>query len=215
MAEGSGRMTRMRSSVVLFLVLATGAGCSPLDDLMVGVFGRSMRDQPSIGTYEDPRLPPEGAISFASGNFPAAPGEISAGQPEGSVMPPPITPLQLLQSDPIAVGLENPVAPDAESLERGQEVYERACAPCHGDAGDGQGPVTEAGMLLIPINAGQAVEYPDGYLYSIIRIGRGNMPAYGHQITHFDRWHVVNYVRQLQGASPQQGEEAGGTGEDD
>ena len=25
------------------------------------------------------------------------------------------------------------------------------------------------------------------------------MPAYGHQIAHYDRWHVVNYVRQLQG----------------
>jgi len=25
------------------------------------------------------------------------------------------------------------------------------------------------------------------------------MPPYGHQISHYDRWHVVNYVRQLQG----------------
>jgi hypothetical protein len=24
------------------------------------------------------------------------------------------------------------------------------------------------------------------------------MPPYGHQIAHFDRWHIVNYVRQLQ-----------------
>ena len=32
----------------------------------------------------------------------------------------------------------------------------------------------------------------------MIRLGRGLMPPYGHQISHFDRWHVVNYVRQLQ-----------------
>lgn len=25
------------------------------------------------------------------------------------------------------------------------------------------------------------------------------MPAYGHQIGHYDRWHIVNYVRRLQG----------------
>ena len=25
------------------------------------------------------------------------------------------------------------------------------------------------------------------------------MPPYGHQIPNFDRWHIVNYVRQLQG----------------
>ena len=27
------------------------------------------------------------------------------------------------------------------------------------------------------------------------------MPAYGHQIGHYDRWHVVNYLRRLQGAA--------------
>jgi prenyltransferase beta subunit len=32
----------------------------------------------------------------------------------------------------------------------------------------------------------------------MIRVGRGLMPSYGARITHFDRWHVVNYVRQLQ-----------------
>ncbi len=41
----------------------------------------------------------------------------------------------------------------------------------------------------------------DGYRYGMIRVGRGLMPSYGHQITHFDRWHVVNYVRSLQAAA--------------
>ena len=40
--------------------------------------------------------------------------------------------------------------------------------------------------------------YSDPYLYAMIRVGRGLMPEYGSRITHFDRWHVVNYVRQLQ-----------------
>ena len=38
--------------------------------------------------------------------------------------------------------------------------------------------------------------------------GRGLMPEYGSRITHFDRWRVVNYVRQLQaqaGNQPQVG----------
>ena len=33
------------------------------------------------------------------------------------------------------------------------------------------------------------------------------MPPYGHQIGHYDRWHVVNYVRQLQGQIPEPGQE--------
>jgi len=31
-----------------------------------------------------------------------------------------------------------------------------------------------------------------------VRVGRGLMPAYGHQVSHFDRWHIVNYIRLLQ-----------------
>ena len=32
----------------------------------------------------------------------------------------------------------------------------------------------------------------------MIRVGRGLMPEYGSRITHFDRWSIVNYVRELQ-----------------
>lgn len=39
------------------------------------------------------------------------------------------------------------------------------------------------------------------------------MPAYGHQISHYDRWHIVNYVRQMQGVGPGSGE--AGSGEAD
>ena len=40
--------------------------------------------------------------------------------------------------------------------------------------------------------------YTDGFLYGKIRVGGPIMPPWGHQITHFDRWNIVNYVRQLQ-----------------
>jgi hypothetical protein len=39
------------------------------------------------------------------------------------------------------------------------------------------------------------------------------MPPYGHRITHFDRWHIVNYVRELQreaGQTPGVAVEEGG-----
>jgi mono/diheme cytochrome c family protein len=42
----------------------------------------------------------------------------------------------------------------------------------------------------------------DGYLYAMIRQGRGIMPRYGDKIRGADRWHVVHYVRQLQGILP-------------
>jgi hypothetical protein len=51
--------------------------------------------------------------------------------------------------------------------------------------------------LLTPITKGRT----DGYLYGMIRNGRGLMPNYN-RIEDDDRWDVVNYVRALQGSIP-------------
>lgn len=175
---------------------------------MVAIFGRSMREQPSISSYEDPRLPPEGSVPFASGNFPAAPWVVNLGQPEGAPVPPPVTAIEVAQAllnpddFPQINGLENPVEATPESLARGEEVFNRACSPCHSTTGAGDGPVTQApggAAFTRPLLTPEARGLTDGYIYSIVRVGRGIMPPYGHQITHFDRWHVVNYVRRLQG----------------
>jgi hypothetical protein len=48
--------------------------------------------------------------------------------------------------------------------------------------------------LLTPITQGRS----DGYIFGIIRNGRGLMPTYD-RIEDMDRWDVVNYVRSLQG----------------
>ena len=45
-----------------------------------------------------------------------------------------------------------------------------------------------------PVVAG----FSDGYIYGIMRVGRGLMPPFAHQISHFDRWNIVNYIRVLQ-----------------
>lgn len=83
---------------------------------------------------------------------------------------------------------------------RGDTLYHTFCAVCHGVAGAGDGPVgprLAARSLLTPLARG----YTDGYLYSILRYGRGIMGKYGDKITEQDdRWQVVNYVRQLQSA---------------
>jgi mono/diheme cytochrome c family protein len=196
----------LRSVVAGFVLVFATSACHPVDNAMVAVFGRSMRSQPSFDPYENQVqnevLPPEGSVPFAAGNFPAAPGQINNGQPEGVAIPMPITQADLINQNPVVVDLANPLAADAGSLARGEEVFVRACAPCHGTGGAGDGPVTQAGMLPMSLLTNQATGYSDGYVYGIIRVGRGLMPAYGHQITHFDRWNVVNYVRSLQAAVP-------------
>jgi mono/diheme cytochrome c family protein len=98
-------------------------------------------------------------------------------------------------------GLVNPTPPSEASLANGRKYYQINCEVCHGIAGKGNGPAVRYGMpapsLLIDITKNRT----DGYIYGIIRNGRGLMPTYD-RIEDLDRWDVVNYVRALQGKVP-------------
>ncbi len=95
----------------------------------------------------------------------------------------------------------NPMAADERSLANGRLEYQINCAVCHGFAGDANGGLKAvntaygfAPSLLTP----QALGRSDGYLYGMMRNGRGVMPNYN-RIEEADRWDVVNYLRALQG----------------
>ena len=191
------------------VIALTSGACVPLDDFMASVFGRSMRDQRSFDPYENAvqnqMLPPEGTVPFAAGNYAATPFGVNVGQPEGSAdVPPPFTQLDMVNNPDVVNGLVNPVPASAESLARGEELYTRFCSVCHGPDGAGTtGNIFEVhpAMAAYPLGGPNAIGFSDGYLYGMIRVGRGLMPPYGHQIGHYDRWHIVNYVRQLQGVN--------------
>ena len=95
--------------------------------------------------------------------------------------------------------IPNPVAVSESSLVNGRKYYQINCAVCHGDAGMGDGPATKFGMpgisLVMDVTKGRS----DGYIYGMIRNGRGLMPSYN-RIEEPERWDVVNYLRGLQGA---------------
>ena len=95
-------------------------------------------------------------------------------------------------------GLANPTPATAASLANGRMYYQINCAVCHGDRGMGDGPVTKYGMPGIGIAGDATRARSDGYIYGMIRNGRGMMPTYN-RIEEMDRWDVVNYVRALQG----------------
>ncbi|MBX6330772.1 MAG: cytochrome c [Gemmatimonadaceae bacterium] len=98
-------------------------------------------------------------------------------------------------------GLKNPTPPTAASLDNGRKYYQINCAVCHGANGGGGGPAVRYGVpapsLLTPVTQNRT----DGYIYGMIRNGRGMMPTYD-RIEDMDRWDVVNYVRALQGKIP-------------
>lgn len=206
-----------RLAVALMVSTIALGGCKPMDDVMAGIFGRSMRSSVSFDPYENPHLPDSNAVAFASGNYPSAPGLVNLGEPEGLEEDvPPMTPTDLASNSDVVNGLVNPVPADEASLARGQVMYDRMCAVCHGPTGlSAEAPILPKHPMMAAFNlaTGNAVGFSDGYLYGMIRVGRGVMPSYGHRITHFDRWNIVNYVRELQRQAGQAPAGAGGVGE--
>jgi mono/diheme cytochrome c family protein len=94
--------------------------------------------------------------------------------------------------------MRNPTEPSDASIENGRKYYSINCAVCHGDTGEGNGAVTKYNFPMISLKSASALGRSDGYIYGMIRNGRGLMPTYN-RIEHMDRWDVVNYVRGLQG----------------
>ncbi len=94
--------------------------------------------------------------------------------------------------------LVNPVAPDPASLANGRKYYTINCAVCHGMTGRGDGTATRYGVFPFPVVGPRPNSLSDGYIFGMIRNGRGNMPSYN-RIEERDRWDIVNYIRGLQG----------------
>jgi len=197
-------MRKMPRLLVAALALTVTTGCKPLDDVMVSIFGRSMRDSRSFDPYENVQLPPEGAVSFSSSNFPGAPGAVNLGEPDGGDVVP------FTQADMLPIGtgnavvqsLVNPFAmDDSVALARGEVLFNRHCAVCHGVSGLGAEATIVAKHPTVAaynLNGPVVAAYTDQYIYGMIRVGRGLMPSYGFRIPHYDRWTIVNYVRKLQ-----------------
>jgi mono/diheme cytochrome c family protein len=180
-----------RAARALTLALSIGAaGCTDLAgydlDMLLGhvPFFSYMRWSVAPAPYEMPRLPADGSIP--------------AVHPRGDV-PPPFTQQDLVQGAAEVVGLQNPLQPTAAVLARGAHLYQQHCWACHGDQGVGDGPIVGPGRFPFapPVTAQAVGHLSDGYLYGIIRVGRGLMPAYGDRAGHLDRWAMVLYMRQL------------------
>lgn len=86
-------------------------------------------------------------------------------------------------------------------LMRGEDRFDRFCAPCHGLAGDGDSAVARAMSLRKPPSLVDATvaKFADVRIESVIANGYGLMPSYAGALAPIDRWAIVDYVRALQG----------------
>lgn len=103
----------------------------------------------------------------------------------------------IAQVESLAV-VPNPLPVSDSSLANGRKYYQLNCAVCHGDRAAGDGPAVRFGMAGISLIADVTKGRSDGYIWGMMRNGRGLMPTYN-RIEERDRWDVVNYLRALQG----------------
>ena len=163
---------------VICLLAIPGAGLTlPWD--------KDMQDQPSL-------KPQESQISVNRSSVPVA------GKDR---YPPPKDIIELVQAR-LEAGrtLVNPVPKSPESLARGRLMYEQHCLVCHGEQGRGNGPV---GRKFVPqpmeLNLDYVQLQPDGQLFYTISHGSIAMPFYRQAILSEDRWHLVNFVKEVFG----------------
>jgi mono/diheme cytochrome c family protein len=137
----------------------------------------------AIQPYQMPRPPVPGTVPITGVEVPTPPNDPSAAN------------LARMNAQ------RNPMDRTSESIQRGQDRFTIYCSVCHGVSGQGDGTVpvgTKIRGWVPSLVTPKAIAYSDGYLYSMIRHGRGLMPAYGDKVASADRWNVVNYVRVLQ-----------------
>ena len=93
--------------------------------------------------------------------------------------------------------LVNPLADTPETIAEGEALYRIYCALCHGYRGDGDGELARHYRRMPPLTAPHVLNYPDGFLYAIIREGGRNMPRFGDALSVDERWALVHYLGTL------------------
>lgn len=96
----------------------------------------------------------------------------------------------------------NPIEATPESVAEGKHLFEIYCISCHGremnNAPEFQSPVQAKGMPGLSIQTITAARRNDGYLYATLSNGSAIMQRYSFHLSPDERWHVINYMRDLQ-----------------
>ena len=93
--------------------------------------------------------------------------------------------------------LRNPIPRTAETLARGRALYQTFCLVCHGEAGEGDGPLVPRIPNPPAYTSERVRAMAPGQILHVITYGSGRMPSYAAQIRLDERWLIVHYVDTL------------------
>lgn len=163
-----------------FIAFVALVGIGTLVFFTVMFIGPRMRVQQHLRTYQRVMpLPPRGIVPVEQDRY-ALP---TTGQ---------------------AAGIRNPIADNQANRDRGKVYYGYYCIFCHGENGQGDGPV---GYSYMPaptdLHAPKMLEMSDGELLLRMLTGTGHDPVLPRVVVPEHRWYLVAYVRAL-GKTPRQ-----------
>jgi mono/diheme cytochrome c family protein len=99
---------------------------------------------------------------------------------------------------PIPPDTKNPVKPTAKSLAEAKTVFNRDCALCHGENGNGKTDIASGMGLTMPnwTDPKTLASMQDGELFDIIRSGEGKMPSEDKgRAKDNEVWNLIHYIR--------------------
>jgi mono/diheme cytochrome c family protein len=103
--------------------------------------------------------------------------------------------------NPKAAAVKNPVASNANSINKGRQAYQKACRHCHGVKGLGDGPLAPKNPSPADLtDAEWKYGSSDGEIFAIISNGVGGdseMKGVRSEMTATDMWNIVNYLRSI------------------
>lgn len=82
----------------------------------------------------------------------------------------------------------------------GKEIYQAQCAHCHGEKGDGNGPLMATGKFAGVPDYANLKQLSDGQMFYSIYYGKGSMGAHGATLNKKEIWTLVHYIRKMQNA---------------
>jgi mono/diheme cytochrome c family protein len=101
----------------------------------------------------------------------------------------------------LAVNDKNPLKLTAENSEamfkKGKELYASMCMHCHGEKGDGNGPMVTSNAYAGVPNYTDRTTLGDGQIFYSIYYGKGAMGGHSSIINKREIWTLVHYVRRF------------------
>lgn len=162
-----------RSTLYFFLFIGLIGMCTYVYQMLTGPH---MKNQPHILTYEY--------------QMPASPPGIIPVEPDEGELP----------SAARVKTLRNPLADTPDNWARGKTYYQYYCVFCHGENGQGNGPVGNSYMPKpADLHSQRILKMSDGELFKAMLTGPGHDPVLPRIVPPRHRWYLVLYARELGG----------------